>query len=456
MKKFENIIKIALICSVLVICIPIVKFASEDISELEPIYTSEYTEKYKKWLELSDDEKNKYIEPSMFSKTDIEPIKSNQKMVKAGNLPDKYIKPYYGNVKSQGIRNICWACSSATAMESNYFYTTSIKKAFSELHMDYFTSKQYNTKGFYRNPDGGGNFDLAMAYATNGMGLVPEANANGKSPNDMCKIKSTQKVSDYIELNGKTEIKNYIYKYGVVPAYTYKEDDSSYFSTSSIYYNKNLAYCCNDINLLPNHGVTIVGWDDNYKNNSFPGKVGAYIALNSYGTDFGNNGLYYIFYDDVFVNETLYGITKTDDINYDYIYQYDEYGCVEKLKMSSQVYLANVFDRRNTNEKEQLTEIGVYLPVTQSVDIYVNEKSKDLSISNISQSNKLTTGVLGGGYHTIKLDKPINLTGDSFAIIVKYSNIIPIETNADSNLSWCYTATSNNGESYISNNRKSI
>lgn len=454
MKKVENIIKIVVICSLLIFCIPIAKFANEEIMDLQPIGSAEDSEKYKRWLELSDDEKKNYIEPSMYLNSRDNTEKKNfsgidENIVVAGNLPSQYTKPYYGNVKDQGDKSICWACSSATAMESNYYSTTSIKKAFSELHMDYFTSKQYNTKGFYRNPDEGGNFDLALAYATNGMGLVPEASVSGKSPTEMCKIKSTQKVSEYVELNGKSEIKNYIYKYGVVPVYTYI--DVSYFSTSSVYYNNNLAYCCDDIYEIPNHGVTLVGWDDNYKNNSFPGKVGAYIALNSYGAEFGNNGLYYIFYDDVFVNETLYGITKTDNINYDYIYQYDEYGINDALTSSNNnIYAANVFNRNEIQTVEKLTDISFYLPAKQRVTCYVNSISGDISIDRAT--NQFTTDVLDAGYHTITLNQPISVTGEKFAVIIKYSDTVPIERNVNSTNSWYYTVKSNGGESYISTN----
>ena len=231
--------------------------------------------------------------------------------------------------------------------------------------------------------------------------------------------------------------------------------DKNYFSSAIFDYNNDLAYCCTNTEEIANHAVTIVGWDDNYENASFPGKKGAYKVLNSYGLSFGDNGLYYILYDDIFIKDAvLYGVMKTDDIDYDNIYQYDEYGCVSNITMSSSIYAANVFKRKNTSEKEQLTEISLNVPMSQRVEIYINAENNNTSIT--SANKQLTTEILDKGYHTIKLDNPITLTGNEFVVIVKYSNKLPIERMADSSLSWCYTATSKNGESYISSNRKKL
>ena len=75
-----------------------------------------------------------------------------------------------------------------------------------------------------------------------------------------------------------------------------------------------------------NHAVLIIGWDDYYfpySNNGqdFTGDFewknqGAYIALNSYGTDNYYDGYIYISYDDFFVEQSLYGITDVSDDKY--------------------------------------------------------------------------------------------------------------------------------------------
>ena len=450
----NKLIKQMILSFLIVIFLPIIAFADDEVY-LEIINVPEYTESYQKWLELPDDEKVNYVEPPIFeeieaNEVEIQTFSANENIVGAPSIPSKYKKDYYGNIKNQGNTNTCWAYSSATAFETNYYFTTSNKKEFSPLHMEYATSKDYNSNGFNRKINFGGNFNVSLAYATNGIGLVTSSNIGNQAITSSLinKIKSTQKVSDYIELKGSSQVKNYIYQYGVVPIYTYF--NTKYFSSKSFYNNKDLAYCCTNSSEIPNHAVTIIGWDDNYTNDSFQNKKGAYIALNSYGASFGDNGLYYIFYDDVFANETLYGVTKTNDIDYDYIYQYDTHGCVSEVTMNQSVYAANVFSRKNTESNEQLTEISLYLPSTQSVRVYINANGNDKRISNATKS--FTTGVLTKGYHTVKLDSPILLSNNQFSIIVKYSNVLPIERYVDSSSSWCYSVTSNEGESYISDN----
>ena len=50
------------------------------------------------------------------------------------------------------------------------------------------------------------------------------------------------------------------------------------------------------------HGVVIIGWDDNYSRNNFvyekPQNDGAWLILNSWGSNWGNNGTAWISYED--------------------------------------------------------------------------------------------------------------------------------------------------------------
>jgi len=103
-------------------------------------------------------------------------------------------------------------------------------------------------------------------------------------------------------------------------------------------------------------------------------------VLNSYGTSFGKNGLYYIFYNDVFMrNADFFAVTKTENCNYKNLYQYDEYGQTATIGwsiLSGGTYAANVFTRK-TSQAEDLTELGIYFPTTENVTIYVNANGND-------------------------------------------------------------------------------
>lgn len=56
------------------------------------------------------------------------------------------------------------------------------------------------------------------------------------------------------------------------------------------------------------HAISIIGWDDEYTAPSWGNEKGAWIALNSWGENWGNNGVFYISYKDVATNKAMYGI----------------------------------------------------------------------------------------------------------------------------------------------------
>ncbi len=450
MKKIYKITGIYFIMLIL----PILSMANESFSF--PVYTEEY----KIWLELSEQEKQNYIEPKMYEtleeteKSQIQPfsVQADTNQLGQPSLPAQFTRPYYGNVKNQSDTNACWGYSAATVFETNYFMTNGIQKIFSNLHMDYATARNFHPNGFNRVANSGGNMQIALAYATNGTGIGLEADL---SPNNITastvkNVKPDSKVSDYILLNNQNQIKDYLFQYGVVSATTYMENDE-YFSSTSLYNNSNLAYCCTNSNRLANHAITLIGWDDNYIHSAFPNKKGAYVVLNSYGPNFGNHGLYYIFYEDTFVQGDLYGVTKTDAIDYDYLYQYDPYGCIAEVGYRT-TYAANVFTRQNQNATEKLKEISAYIPQKGNITIYINANGKDVKIANATK--KITTYIAEPGYHTISLDTPVLLENNQFTVGVQYPGVMGIEMQAGAKDSWCYTATSSLGESYVSSDGK--
>ncbi len=77
-----------------------------------------------------------------------------------------------------------------------------------------------------------------------------------------------------------------------------------------------------------NHGVAIVGWDDNYSKDNFgttPPGDGAWIVKNSWGTQLGDGGYVYVSYYDAAFNDmqNAMSITVVDNRSYDRLYQYD-------------------------------------------------------------------------------------------------------------------------------------
>lgn len=76
-----------------------------------------------------------------------------------------------------------------------------------------------------------------------------------------------------------------------------------YMDSSGRYYNPDTAASCYPSSGSVNHAVTLVGWNDHYSKENFTSASGvqnngAWIVKNSYDTDWGDNGYFYISYED--------------------------------------------------------------------------------------------------------------------------------------------------------------
>lgn len=503
MKKFYKIILTIIILNF--IC-NISMANTNNIKEIE------YSLKYTKWLELSDEEKENSIMPSMYT-INLDDNYNLEAGANEENLPTSYNTADYINitVRDQGITDSCWAISSIEMAEITYARLNNKNNIipFSSRHVDYSCSRYFengveNLNGFNRKVGSGGRYEYAMAYFSSGKGPILENDmpfVNNKELVDISEIQNKTvhaQLEDYTEYpqiyksynsnnevsysNGdgveyteiqinefRNTIKRQIKENGAVGAYTRvptsKTDINNYFSNeNNSAYGK--SYYCNNTELNENHTICIVGWDDTYSKTNFkegcqPANDGAYIALNSYGADWQEDGYYYISYDDYFIENGMFGIQNISDVDYNNIYQYDNLGKNYKISSSydnTYIYGANVF-KKEDNDKEKLTEIGIYIYENNTdVTIYINNFGDKLDITNLQSVTNVRN--LTVGYHVIKLDTPI-LIGNTFSIIVKYSNenlsYLPIEANYSSigytdRMIKYNTATSNLGESYYSVN----
>ena len=158
-------------------------------------------------------------------------------------------------------------------------------------------------------------------------------------------------------------------------------------------------------------------------------------------------------------------MVETSDIDYDNLYQYDEFGSSTNYQTSRlSMYTANIFKKENNNEnkKEYLNEIGVFVSQEESIDIYVNMNNSNYNeLELIKSFDKLSEG-----YHTIKLDTPLEIIGDEFVVCVKYNKPdgksylnVPIEMNRYENgysSDIWDNATGELGQSYYSLNNGGV
>ena len=291
----------------------------------------------------------------------------------------------------------------------------------------------------------------------------------------------------------RTQIKQYIKNCGALSASTYMGTETELEKMFNVGENGSFAYCNKNTSYKQNHAVTIIGWDDTYSKENFadseykPLSDGAYIVLNSYGENL--LPYFYVSYEDSLIENYVRGIKNIqvyseEEKNYDNLYQYDETGenfpnyeatlkgasvkdinvkdiNVKDITLEGEIYTANVFKRKDSTKKEYVEEVGIYVPITEGIEIYVDAKNGDMKDYGEAVAVYTGNNALEPGYHAIKLGTPIEVTGEKFAIIVKYinaegakysleCNLNDTELTANSNI-WS-KAKAEAGQSFISTN----
>lgn len=316
-------------------------------------------------------------------------------------------------VRDQGTLGTCWAFASLSAMESALIPEERLD--FSEDHMTLHHS-------FSTGRDDGGDYTMSMAYLAAWQGPVLEKDDpynDGQSPGGLKAVKHVQEIR-MIESKDFKAIKRAVYFYGGVQSSLYLSLQD--YRSKSIYYNsENSAYCYIG-NEKVNHEVVIVGWDDYYPKENFNNEVpgdGAFVCLNSWGTYFGDGGVFYVSYYDtnIGIHNLVYtGVEDSD--NYDNIYQSDLCGWTGQMGYGiDTAWFANIYE---AGGEETLEAAGFYATGSDSrYSIYVAEDVKD-DLDFLKRQLVAQGELEDAGYYTIKFDEPVNLKkGERFAVIVK-------------------------------------
>ena len=139
--------------------------------------------------------------------------------------------------------------------------------------------------------------------------------------------------------------------------------------------------------------------------------------------EMGDKGYMYISYEDCNVYQNLIGIEKaTNTKDYENVYQNDTLGASNNIIFSGQgnLSLANVF-KRDTANTEYLDKISIYTFQGYTCKVFVNPNGSSKAKEDL-QEVQLTSGetdTFEPGYHTIEFAEPIELTGDSFVVVVQ-------------------------------------
>ena len=325
------------------------------------------------------------------------------------DLREKY---RVGNIKNQGSTGTCWAFAALSALESSMLPEENL--VFSPDHMS-------RANSFSGNPDEGGEYTMGMAYLVSWQGPVLEKDdpfGDEQVTEGLSAVKHVQEVQ-MMEGKDYEKIKEAVFRYGGVQTSFYSDLRSSN-SRSDFYNSEKKAYCYQGTE-KSNHEVVIIGWDDNYPKENFSVSVegnGAFICQNSWGSNFGEEGVFYVSYYDTNIGSHNLVYTKVEAVdNYDHIYQSDLCGWVGQIGFQkSSIYGANVY---TAVENEELSAIGFYATGKDTeYSVYLVKDFEDTS--SFRNMEKIAEGKLKNtGYYTVPVaSEPELQQGERYAVVL--------------------------------------
>ena len=341
-------------------------------------------------------------------------------------LPARYDLRDWGwtsSVKAQGWMGSCWTFGMTGALESALLKAAGITTDFSENNMQN-TMIKYSIYGSPNIYEGGGN-TYSVSYLLSWLGAFAH---DADTYDEMGKISPLITTNQDIhvqdlmfipnnEIPNGTKLKEAILKYGSVDVSYYGQ---SRYDEVSLYYNTETYAQYVDIFVVPNHEVSIVGWDDNFPKEKFltpPPGDGAWIVKNSWGTDYGDKGYLYVSYYDQSLLPYISGnigssataIIFENTITYNKNYQYDIVWAGAFVPSNENISYMNVYEAL---DDDLIAAVGTYFncsDVNYKVEIYVND---ELRLTQKGVSPYV-------GFHTIKLDKYIPIQkGDVFKAVM--------------------------------------
>ncbi len=321
-------------------------------------------------------------------------------------------KDRVGVIKNQGSTGTCWAFAALSALESALLPEEALE--FSPDHMSMSNSFKVDTND-------GGEYTMGVAYLVSWQGPVYEKDdpfGDGKTESGLSAVKHVQEVQ-MMEGKDYEKIKEAVFQYGGVQTSLYSALRNS-SSPSSFYNREKNAYCYIGTE-KPNHEVVIIGWDDNYPKENFPINVegdGAFICQNSWGDEFGENGVFYVSYYDTNIGSHNVVYTKVEETdNYDKIYQSDLCGWVGQIGFNkSSVYGANVY---TAESEEALSAVGFYATGKNTeYRVYVVRDFENTD--SFEKKELIAEGSLkNAGYYTIPIGQEVLLEpGEQYAVVL--------------------------------------
>lgn len=334
----------------------------------------------------------------------------------------------------------CWTFAALGTLETSYIhqgYGTTAPDL-SELHMAWYTymdpRKDYREQIHEKFADqpvlqAGGTSSIAVAFlsragvaAENDMPYTDTETLGKLYSNDVLqdnrfpeeyshplRIKEAYVLGD-ITADNRDIVKSLIKQYGAVSAaYDAKEH---YDSDKAYYY---------DSQINSGHAVSIVGWDDNYSRDNFsnmPRTGGAWLAKNSYGTDAGEGGFFWLSYEQRIGGAAVY-VAADSKVNK--LYGHDMIAAKDTIPHNWSAVILRAQDDETFNEVSFHTRNN-----NVRYDLYINtfgDRDTEPDTPG-SPAQAVASGTIEiAGYHTITLSSPLEVkAGEYFSVLLKLTD----------------------------------
>ena len=403
---------------------------------------------------------------------------------KSSGLPEKYDSRDEGNVtpvRNQKPLGICWAFATIAAAESSILAHGQASSAedldLSERQLAYFSynlvaDKLGNTEGDVNIPtntengdylNNSGNTWITSQVLASGIGAVDETDAPyqdlvykwGTHNGEWSKALDDETMLDAslardsnswsltsvkrIPVKNTDAIKKAVMENGGVAVLTFLCTGNNHAMIGISWNEENAAYYQKG-NEGSNHLVTIIGWDDNYPAENFidkgapnskPKNNGAWLCKNSYGTDWGDGGYYWLSYENGYFDEgdvSAYAFEMEPASPSEVIYQYDGASgdCYKSIPSGGSV--ANMFTVKGSGGDQTLKAVRLSIlqdaDVSYSIQVYTDCRDEDDPASGEPALSSPVSGTTGyPGIYTVDLEEDVALEeGSRFAVAVTLSH----------------------------------
>ena len=364
---------------------------------------------------------------------------------RAGVYPSYYDAREAGlvtSVKNQHPFGTCWAFGMASILETSLLSQGKGIYDLSEEHLSYFFShrqddplgntaldQNYVTGDYHKI---GGNNNLASIFLTTRSGMTTESDV--PFPTDASHTQDlTVPISDSKAYNAAVYLRNASFsQYSVERMKELLLNDhavSVMLNMGTTYYNADTGAYCYPIKTGINHIVTIVGWDDTYSSENFLAASnvttdGAWIAKNSWGDAWGDEGYFYLSYEDKTIGNLVSAQAEVaSELRYPNNYFYDGSSSLTSVAIKPGQSVAAIYQATARSGKaETLGEINLVSMTDHAYyEIQVYTNLTDPADPTSGEAAYITPVVYEqpiAGVQTIEIPEVSLLQGKRYSVVV--------------------------------------